>query len=190
MEKHLSFAGARWQMNTTIYQNRRRHIKLDKFVFETLGLLDLLCKHWIASSVWNFCCWVADVPPRETSPAVKSEEKRMFSQATPARAPLILHINFAWYQKFLLHTSTRSSGFSGSRLVISTASWEFSIALKRQLVARSLNIDCTSPCSNMSSSLWQAPTFAFSTKRCRVNKTNVAKLYLTVNQRPLPFKIK
>ena len=30
--------------------------------------------------------------------------------------------------------------------------------------------------------MWQAPTFAFSTKRCRVNKTNVAKLYLTVNQ--------
>ena len=38
-------------------------------------------KHWFASSVWNFCRWVADVPPRETSPAAKSEEKRMFSQA-------------------------------------------------------------------------------------------------------------
>ena len=137
---------------------------------------------------WNFCCWVADVPPHETSPAAKSEEKRMFSQATPARAPLILHI--CMISKVLVYTSTRSSGFSGSRLVISTASWEFSIALKRQLVARSLNIDCTSPCSNMSSSLWQAPTFAFSTNRCKVNKTNVARLYLTVNQRPLPFKIK
>ena len=33
------------------------------------------------SSVWNFCRWVADVPPRETFPAAKSEEKRMFSQA-------------------------------------------------------------------------------------------------------------
>ena len=33
------------------------------------------------SSVWNFCRWVADVPPRETSPSTKSEEKRMFSQA-------------------------------------------------------------------------------------------------------------
>ena len=33
------------------------------------------------SSVWNFCHWVADVPPRETSPAAKSEEKLMFSQA-------------------------------------------------------------------------------------------------------------
>ena len=34
------------------------------------------------SSVWNFCRWVADVPPRETSSAAKSEEKRMFSQAS------------------------------------------------------------------------------------------------------------
>ena len=32
------------------------------------------------SSVWNFCHWVADFPPRETSPGAKSEEKRMFSQ--------------------------------------------------------------------------------------------------------------
>ena len=31
------------------------------------------------SSVWNFCRWVADVPPRETSPSAKREEKRMFS---------------------------------------------------------------------------------------------------------------
>ena len=30
-------------------------------------LPDLLCKHWITSSVWNFCCWVTDVPPHETS---------------------------------------------------------------------------------------------------------------------------
>ena len=41
----------------------------------------MLCKHWFASSVWNFCRRVADVPPRETSPAAKSEEKRMFLQA-------------------------------------------------------------------------------------------------------------
>ena len=34
------------------------------------------------SSVWNFCRWNADVPPREKSSVAKSEEKRMFSQAT------------------------------------------------------------------------------------------------------------
>ena len=33
------------------------------------------------SSVWNFCRWVADFPPRETSPAAKSEGKRLFFQA-------------------------------------------------------------------------------------------------------------
>ena len=36
-------------------------------MFGTPWLPDLLCKHWFASSVWNFCSWVADVPPRETS---------------------------------------------------------------------------------------------------------------------------
>ena len=60
---------------------RRRHEKLDKFVFGTAWLTDFLCEHWFASSVWNFCSSVADVPPRETSKAAKSEEKRMFSQA-------------------------------------------------------------------------------------------------------------
>ena len=34
------------------------------------------------SRVCNLCRWVADVPPRETCPSAKSEEKRMFSQAT------------------------------------------------------------------------------------------------------------
>ena len=31
---------------------------------------------------WNFCRWVVDVPPRETSPLAKSEERRMFSLAS------------------------------------------------------------------------------------------------------------
>ena len=68
--------------HNTLPKSTRRHVKLDKFVFGTPWLPDLLCKHWFASSVWNFCRWVADVPPCEMSPAVKSEEKRMFSQAT------------------------------------------------------------------------------------------------------------
>ena len=38
------------------------------------------------SSVWNFCHWVADVPPRETSPAARSEEKRLFWQARRSHA--------------------------------------------------------------------------------------------------------
>ena len=37
------------------------------------------------SSVWNLCRGVADVPPRETSPAAKSVEKRLFSQANNNR---------------------------------------------------------------------------------------------------------
>ena len=69
--------------HNTLLKSTRRHVKLDKFVSGIPWLLDLLCKHWIASSARNFCRWVADVPPRETSPTAKSEEKRMFSQARP-----------------------------------------------------------------------------------------------------------
>ena len=74
--------------------------------FVAFGLLSVICKQWLkqcnysvdqsalltgfrtyfTSSVSNFCCWVADVPPREMSPAAKSEEKRMFSQANIFKA--------------------------------------------------------------------------------------------------------
>ena len=47
---------------------------------------------------WNFCRWVADVPPRETFPAAKSEEKRLFSQATIAHAFKV----FVWRNDGLL----------------------------------------------------------------------------------------
>ena len=67
--------------HNTLPKPTRRHIKLDKVIFGFPWLLDLWCKHWFASSIWNFCRWVANVPPRERSPAAKSEEKRMFSQA-------------------------------------------------------------------------------------------------------------
>ena len=39
----------------------------NKFAFGTPWLPDLLCKHWFMSSEWNFCHWVADVPPWKTS---------------------------------------------------------------------------------------------------------------------------
>ena len=59
----------------------------------TPWLSDLLCKHWFASSVWNFCRWVADVPLRETSPAAKGEEKRTFLQATALEAKPESYVN-------------------------------------------------------------------------------------------------
>ena len=43
------------------------NVKLNKFAFGTPWLPDLLSKHWFTSSVWNFCRWITDVPPRETS---------------------------------------------------------------------------------------------------------------------------
>ena len=33
------------------------------------------------SPVWNFCRWVTDIPPHQTSPAMKSEAKWLFSKA-------------------------------------------------------------------------------------------------------------
>ena len=60
-----SFADA----HNTLPKSTRRNVKLNKFAFGTPWLPDLLCKHWFTSLVWNFCRWVADVPPRETSPS-------------------------------------------------------------------------------------------------------------------------
>ena len=79
-------------MNTTLnLKSTRRNVKLNKFAFGTPWLRDLLSKHWFTSSVWNFCRWVADVPPRERRrPAVKSEEKRPFSWQS------LLHRNHAY----------------------------------------------------------------------------------------------
>ena len=48
------------------------------------------------SSVWNFCRWVAEIIPRETSSAAKSEEKRLFSQAMSS-----LNWFFWWVQVYL-----------------------------------------------------------------------------------------
>ena len=69
--------------HNTLPKSTRRKLKLNKFTFWTPWLPDLLSKRWFASSVWNFCHGVADVPPHETSPAAKSEEKLMLSQARP-----------------------------------------------------------------------------------------------------------
>ena len=48
------------------------------------------------SSVWNFCRWVAEIIPRETSLAAKSEEKWLFSQAMSS-----LNWFFWWVQIYL-----------------------------------------------------------------------------------------
>ena len=56
--------------------------KIEQIAFGTSWLRDLLCKYWFTSSVWHFCHWVEDVPPRQTSPAARCYEKRLFSQAS------------------------------------------------------------------------------------------------------------
>ena len=83
VEEAFEFCWSSWaDQHNTLPKSTRRHAKLEKFIFGTPWLPDLLGKHWFASSVWNFCRWVAHVPPCETSPATKSKEKRMFPQAS------------------------------------------------------------------------------------------------------------
>ena len=53
--------------SNTLPKSTRRNVKLNNFAFENPWLLDLLCKLWFTLSVLNFCCWVTDVPPHETS---------------------------------------------------------------------------------------------------------------------------
>ena len=60
------------------------------------------------SSVWNFCRSVVDVPPRETSPAGKSKEKRSFSQANVSADILI--VCQSTYQSSVRVVLTRVSG--------------------------------------------------------------------------------
>ena len=59
---------------------RKQQLKQCNYSVDQSGLLTGLRTDF-TSSVWNFCRWVTDVPPREMSPAAKSEEKGMFSQA-------------------------------------------------------------------------------------------------------------
>ena len=127
-------------MNTTVYQNWPEDIKLDKFIFGTPWLLDLLCKHWFASSVWNFCRWVVDVPPRETSPATKSEEKRMFSQA---RKDLTPKQQLRMFTCFIL-PSFKASVTSKRPFWLAFTFFKVSIAHLRNLVQKTAYFDTVS----------------------------------------------
>ena len=80
----------------------------------------LLTGFWtdFTSSVWNFCCWVADVPPCETSPAMKSEEKRMFSQANTSLYNIITHSKYFSISDWLKSRAVKK--FSSSRLIMNS----------------------------------------------------------------------
>ena len=87
-------------MNTTPYQNStRKHVKFDKFIFGTPWLLDLLCKHWFASSVWNFSRWVADVPPKR--PQLRRARRngcfrRLFRSRWNQESAGLISFNISW----------------------------------------------------------------------------------------------
>ena len=55
-------------------------IDQEKHKIEELFIWTIHLRNY-SSSVWNFCCWGADVPPGETSLAARSAERPLFSQA-------------------------------------------------------------------------------------------------------------
>ena len=56
----------RWTQHLTKIDQKTR--KIGQICIWNPWLPNLLCKHWFASSVWNFCCWVADVRLRAKRP--------------------------------------------------------------------------------------------------------------------------
>ena len=63
----------------------------------------LLCNHWFTSSVWNFCCWVADVPLHEMSLSGNEQEemsaiRRLKQKNKPVSSPVS-----AWLQQLSFH---------------------------------------------------------------------------------------
>ena len=71
----------KWSLLMTTMLSERSYEKRKRVACENIRFSSLFIAGDVSRGVWNFCRWVADVPPRETSPAAKSEEKRMFSQA-------------------------------------------------------------------------------------------------------------
>ena len=85
--KHLSFARARWQVNTTLHQNRPEDTQnWTKLCLEPhdyrIHYVNIDLRHQYGISVAE----------RETSPAAKSEEKRMFSQARSSGVHALVQI--------------------------------------------------------------------------------------------------
>ena len=81
----------------TLPKSTRRNVKLNKFVFGSLWLPDLSCKHWFTSSVWNFCRWAADVVPCEKSPGGEERAETAVLAGYPSRWKRPLpHSGFLW----------------------------------------------------------------------------------------------
>ena len=63
--------------HNTLVKLTRKNVKFNKFGCGTPWIPGIL----FTSPVWNFCRWVTDIPPHQTSPAMKSEAKWLFSKA-------------------------------------------------------------------------------------------------------------
>ena len=71
----------RWTQNCTKIDQKK--CKIEQTCIRNLRPTWFIMLTLIYVISMEFCRWVADVPPCETSPALKSEEKQLFSQARP-----------------------------------------------------------------------------------------------------------
>ena len=67
------------------------------------------------SSVWNFCHWVADFPPRKNVPVARSKEKWLFSQTSYCPWHKKIATDTIWHQG----KSNMHAYVTGVRLVLS-----------------------------------------------------------------------
>ena len=97
----------------------------------------LLTGFWtdFTSSVWNFCRWVTDVPPRETSPSAKSEEKWMLSQASYISMfwrilQKVIKGSFEWQLVFCYSCTCTYETWKQCQWIMSQATLNLSLCMK------------------------------------------------------------
>ena len=93
---NIVFSKSIWVLLGLIRRGTQHQIDQEKHKIEEIciwnpWLPDLLCKHWFTSSVWNFCRWVEDVPPRETSLRV-DERRRNVCRSQASQLPSLFDI--------------------------------------------------------------------------------------------------
>ena len=110
------------------------------------------------SSVWNFCGWVEGVSARETSPAARSEGKRLFSQAAPK---MPVHSSLSRHQmceKCVIVQDTEGWGLELFRRSNSKTITKFMIFFPRKSKARNMNSSGSTPFLS-SAFLYVVPNF-------------------------------
>ena len=87
-KKRLSFAPAHSAKNSKLYDDilGEKYIRTNFYInFVTSWLPDVLCTHWIMSSVWNFFGSKLQISLSQNVHPLRSKERQLYSQATADR---------------------------------------------------------------------------------------------------------